>query len=506
MSVLLTGSNNQIAMAAPGHPALAAPLPSTVPTTVATTSLTSIAGLAGWWDASAATGLLDPTGTPLTTFGAAVGSVADRSGSGAALSVWHEASAGTTPPMATGHLNGLLGGLGRNMVVPPTLPQSGQQLPLMDPDQGLISAAMALGAGTPWTVFLVWSRPNWRQSNTGPSTLLSIGGTAVLTVDNSAGTGRLILFPGTAQTILSTALTRRHTHALIVRNTPGVGVDVWLDATQVATAAANPLAASLSAALLFLHSGMGTGGAECWFHEAAVWGAALGAPGIAAVRSYQARWTLGPRKGIQIMVSGQSNAGNGLNDGAWHLLAQGVAWHLGALGYGVVGSYGSTPAATCIHGEGIYPLPALGFGGSFLTNPNDGSDPSTWVFGADGLAVQTWLDTNTAAADAADIAAILWPWSEDDCCRQYQRKSDLRGGRAALAVARARGAVAPGRDPAAGLVVGDPVRLRQQRSRHANAARGRGRHDRRCDAERNGGIAADRGQPAAQYWRGGLGV
>ena len=31
--------------------------------------------------------------------------------------------------------------------------------------------------------------------------------------------------------------------------------------------------------------------------------------------------------------------------------------------------------------------------------------------------------TNTAAADAADIAAILWPWSEDDCCRQYSEKA-----------------------------------------------------------------------------------
>ena len=46
-------------------------------------------------------------------------------------------------PIATPRLNGLLGGLGLNTVIPPTLPSSGQQLPLMDPDQGLISAAMA---------------------------------------------------------------------------------------------------------------------------------------------------------------------------------------------------------------------------------------------------------------------------------------------------------------------------------------------------------------------------
>ena len=120
---------------------------------------------------------------------------------------------------------------------------------------------------------------------------------------------------------------------------------------------------------------------------------------------------------MQILVTGQSNSGNGLNDGAWHLLAQGVAWHLGALAYGVVGSYGSQPAATCIHGEGIYPVPALGLSGSFLNNPGDGSTPSTWGLGGDGEAVQTWLTTatDTAPEDAADIVALIWPWSENDC-------------------------------------------------------------------------------------------
>ncbi len=186
---------------------------------------------------------------------------------------------------------------------------------------------------------------------------------------------------------------------------------------------ANALAASLNAPLLFLHNGATNGGAECWFHEAAVWSNAVASASVTTIQSYQTRWTLGVRKGIQILVSGQSNAGNALNDGAWHLLAQGVAWHLGALGFGVVGNYGSQPAATCIHGEGIYPLPALGFSGSFLNDPNDGSNPSTWSFGGDGLAVQTWLESNTPAEDAADIVAILWPWSENDSCRQYSEKA-----------------------------------------------------------------------------------
>ncbi len=431
MSVILAGPNNKIAMAAPGRPMLVGPLSGTVAggggtppggggTTPGTTDLTTIAGLTAWWDAGVPAGVLSPSGTSLTAFGVQAGSVADKSGTGSALTVWHHATSGTNSPTATGHLNGLLGGIGLNMVVPPALPQSGQQLPVMDPDQGLISASMALGSATPWTVFLVWSRPNWRQNNTGPSTLLSIGGTQVLAADNSAGTNRLVLFPGAQQTVLTSALTRRHSHAVILRNTPGVGIDVWLDSAQVATAAPNPLVSTLTAPLLFLHNGATNGGAECWFHEAAAWSTTANIP---AIQSYAARWTVGARKGIQILVTGQSNAGKALTDGAWHLLAQGVAWHLGALGFGVVGSWGSPPAATCMSGQGIYPLPAQGLPGSFLNNPGDGSDPSVWALGADGLAVQTWVQSDTAAADAADIAVILWPWSENDSVRQYSEKA-----------------------------------------------------------------------------------
>ena len=416
MSVILTGSGSQVVMAAPGRPMLVGPLPG-----ASTPIFASSAGLTGWWDAGVASGILDSSGLPLSTFNALAGSVANKSGVGTALMVWH-ASSGGNAPMATPRLNGLLGGIGLNTIIPPNRPGSGQQLPLMDPDQGLISAAMNLGSGAPWTVFLVWSRPNWRQSSTTASVLLSIAGTPVLAAGNNGGTS-LLLFPGAQQTVLSNTVTRRHSHAVIVRNTPGIGVDVWLDRNLVATAASNPLAATLNAPLLFLHSGGAAGGAECWFHEAAVWNTAVNASGIAAIQSYQSRWTLGARKGIQILVTGQSNAGKALNDGAWHLLAQGVAWHLGALGYGVVGDWGSPPATTCITGHGIYPVPAEGLIGSFLNDPGDGSSPSGWALGIDGQAVKTWIQVNTAAEDAADIAVILWPWSEDDSTRQYSEKA-----------------------------------------------------------------------------------
>lgn len=463
MSVVLIGNGFQTAMVTPGRPMLVAPLPGTPsppgpPTTP--TDLSATSGLTGWWDAGVPSGVLDPTGHPLTAFANPAGGVADKSGAGGNLAVWH-ATSGTNNPAATPRLNGLLGGIGLNLVVPPTLPAVGQLLPLMDPDQGLISNAMNLGSGTPWTLFLVWSRPNWRQSSTAVSTLLTIGGTTVLAADNAGGT-RLMLFPGASQTILTTRLTRRHSHAILIRNTPGVGVDVWLDAAQVAAAAQNPSAATFTAPLLFLHNGTISGGAECWFHEAAIWNNALSGSDITTVLAYQTRWTLGPRRGIQILVTGQSNAGNGLNDGAWHLLAQGVAWHLGALGYSVIAGYGTYPGATCIHGEGIYPVPALGLSGSFLNNPGDGSNPSTWTFGSDGLQVQTYILTQTPALDAAEISVILWPWSEDDSTRQYSEKATYEAA-ARRFLSLERGLLSrPAAESAPGLVVGHPVPLWRQ--------------------------------------------
>ena len=117
-----------IALIAPGHPMMLAPGKAALLSPLSgigssgttgsgnggpVTSLSVIAGLSGWWDAGTPADILDPTGAALTAFGAAIGSLADKSGTGAPLTVYHQASSGGTAPIATPRLNGLLGGVGR---------------------------------------------------------------------------------------------------------------------------------------------------------------------------------------------------------------------------------------------------------------------------------------------------------------------------------------------------------------------------------------------------------
>jgi len=111
-----------------------------------------------------------------------------------------------------------------------------------------------------------------------------------------------------------------------------------------------------------------------------------------------------------------------LADGAAALLARGVAWYLGASGYGFVGTtQNSGGPGTIVPGIGIYNFPISGvptYASSFLVDPEDGSDPSGWLLGQMGNNVAAYI-AEQAADDQSDIAALVLLWSETDSYRPY---------------------------------------------------------------------------------------
>jgi hypothetical protein len=400
--------NGRVALWQPSAPANGSATP-------ATAQPTSLPGLNGWWDAGTPSGFTGSTGSQLAGWGQAVGTVRDRSGTSNPVTPFSFA-APTGAPVGAPRLAGLLGGLGRLAAVSSAL------TPALDPDIGFQAPGSIVNWGGAWTWYFVWSRPNWRQGSgrdTNPITLLSVGGMPLLQADGLGGTNRLVLFPGPAQTVLSPGLARRHTHSVILQALVGGTVSVWLDGTQVATAVSSPQFPPGTPRVLFLHDGTALGGAQCWFHEAACWSRVLTSTEIAQLLSYATRWYRGSRRSVILLIDGQSNSINyALNDGAAALLAQGIAWHTGALSYGVLATTGGATSYTMQSGHGIYAVANGNYPGTFLQNPLDGSDPSTWSTGADGMAVQQAL-TALASYDASDICAIVWPWNETDSLRNY---------------------------------------------------------------------------------------
>ena len=380
-----------------------------------------VSGTIGWWDASLPSGLSGLGSTPVTAWNSPGRALIDLTGNGHDLLPF-TSPASSSAPQGSAHLSGLLGGAGF-----PTA-TAGLLQPALDPGAGWQQPASSASATSSWTWHLVWSRPNWRQGTSfdnNPITLLTVGSHPILQVDSSGGANRLVLFPGVGQVVVSTGITRRHTHSIVIRYSPASGADLWLDDNQVARSAAWSSSAP-SGPVLLLHDGTIFGAAQCWFHEAAEWNRALSDADVSAVRLYAGRWARGVRKGLYLLFNGQSNAINyTLNDGAAALLARGIGWYLGALAYNVLATTGNPASYTMQSGHGIYAVASAGYPGSFLSDPGDGSDPSNWQLGADGLAVQHAV-AGLAAEDLADFCSIVWPWNETDTLRQYSERATFQ--------------------------------------------------------------------------------
>ena len=256
------------------------------------------------------------------------GGVGRQVGAGGPLTVWHAAGAGTTP-IATPRLNGLLGGVGLNLVRRRAA-GVGSAVAGHGSGSGLARRVVNLGSATAWTVFLVWSRPNWRQKFRRRQHAAQHRRHAGSGRRQSMAASGLVLVSRAQQTVLTSSLTRRHSHAVILRNTPGVAsMSGWMRRRSRRPLPTRWPRRSLRLCCSCTAARLG-GGSECWFHEAAFWRSALTATGIAAVAGLSgAMGPWGRAEASRSLSPASPMPATALNDGAWHLLAQGVAWHLG---------------------------------------------------------------------------------------------------------------------------------------------------------------------------------
>lgn len=427
-----------------------------------------ISGLSGWWDAGQITdangnaNAMSSSGVAMTTGGAMAGGwLVDKSGGGRNLSCPASGFNGVrvpTGPMLVMRLVGnptnCLGGLGGEITA-----NTNQFSPLLDPGLSYSLPGGQLGSGSAWTRYLVCSRPNLTQeSSRTDHPLLAIGTTILASVSSTGSGDTLTLFPGSASPVTIPAGTfsfsKRWTHSFTFVNTPGSGLSVWIDDTQVATGVTNPLASSLSGTLYVCGISTGNNSAQLYIHELATWERALSGADLATLltgaSSVSKRWTRGARRNYIIPVLGQSNAahwnsaGSTWTSGAAYFRA-GVRYYLGALAVNVVtgaesghGIWANTGAAADTTDWVQYP-------GSGAANVND---PSTWALSADGNNFQGWVNGSTAvianpkisASDWPDFAALLIYWSEADSQHQYSEKA-LTLGAAKRMISAVRGMV-----------------------------------------------------------------
>jgi len=380
--------------------------------------LSDIAGLLGWWDASTPAGLRTGAGAAVGGFSVAAANLVNAVSGGPAMALATSSGYGAASPtgfIARPRLVGSNGGLGATLAN-----NYGPVAPLVDNSLNASVPGLAMNGSVSRTLHLVWSRPArasqpFNNNLPGPLTLLSIGGAPVLTLGNAGGADALTLFG----TVLSAALTTRHTHSVTLRWAAGGGIDAWVDDAPAATGVANAIAAGASGI------GLGLGSAGCYLHELAVWDHALSSVDMATLltglASVSKRWVRGPRKGIRLLAMGQSNASYFMAD-AESVLQETIRYHLGALGVDVFTGDNRLPqtsGGTTPGGTPLYASP----GGFFLSDPGTGADPSTWACSASVDAILNSVGT----AELPDFAGIWFYYSENDSGRNYSEKATYRG-------------------------------------------------------------------------------
>ena len=245
----------------------------------------------------------------------AVAALPDLTGNGLALTVTGGGAAiGNMTPLGAVVKDRLVGSLaGLRMGYDPTAPVACDVYPFYDPT-GVFSVALTLSNAASTAVYAVLSRGNLAQATAGGGyvagtiPLITIGARVVVGITNVGADGAspsrdtLTLFPGTAQAAtISTGITQRFTHSLLLNNVAGVGMDVWLDDVKVLSAQACP---TYSGALSF----------SAWldYHEHATWGRALSSGDtttlLSGAVSVSKQWPRGARQAVQIIVQGQSNS------------------------------------------------------------------------------------------------------------------------------------------------------------------------------------------------------
>ena len=397
-----------------------------------TSTLGTVPGTLHWFDATVPSAVLSPSGTPLTQWaGASVGSLKNQIAGGAAMSsVGVGGSYTVSPPALAGGARARVN-KGFAACGPAEL-ASGRPYtlwPTLDNNHKWALPGVNLSAASAWWIAIAYTRPNMQQIQSSQtassgtlSYLLAFNVLGLLAIDNitrSTVAGADIGTLSVLGTSVRTNAAPRHYSTVLLQNVPGTGISVYLDGN--ATAAATGIsAASLGTTTQILYA-MGVPGsysstsAQCYLHEFAL-GGALTAPQRAAVLASLGRYPVGVADVALFSDAGQSNLGF-VPASAFDAMRRLVAY------------FGGFVAVDFFANEGQAPGRAMGYSNtSYLADPGDGSDPSTWAYGSVGANNQSARNNAVVHLpyDQAGFAAIFTYYSEADSGQDYSYKTRMK--------------------------------------------------------------------------------